>query len=187
MRGFGFAEHGGLDRLAFVEVPEPTPGAGEVRVQVHAAAFNHLDRFTLEGIPGVPVERPHVLGSDGAGTVDSVGPGVTGWSRGQSVLLNPGMWDGTCEACLAHQESLCRNFRILGEHTQGSATTLVVVPARNVHPRPERLSWPEAAAVPLVFQTAWRALRTVGATRPGRPARHHRCRWGSPHGGGAGR
>lgn len=167
MRGFGFAEHGGLDRLAFVEVPEPTPGAGEVRVQVHAAAFNHLDRFTLEGIPGVPVERPHVLGSDGAGTVDSVGPGVTGWSRGQSVLLNPGMWDGTCEACLAHQESLCRNFRILGEHTQGSATTLVVVPARNVHPRPERLSWPEAAAVPLVFQTAWRALRTVGATRPG--------------------
>ncbi len=167
MRGFGFAEHGGLDRLGFVEIAEPVPGPGEVRVRVRAAAFNHLDRFTLEGIPGVPVERPHVLGSDGAGTVDSFGDGVTGFSPGQEVLLNPGIWDGTCEGCRAGHESYCRNFRILGEHTQGSATTFVVVPARNVHPRPERLSWAEAAAVPLVFQTAWRALRTVGALQPG--------------------
>ncbi|HTS33500.1 MAG TPA: zinc-binding dehydrogenase [Thermoplasmata archaeon] len=167
MRGFGFAEHGGLDRLGFVEVPEPTPGPGEVRVRVHAAAFNHLDRFTLEGIPGVAVERPHVLGSDGAGTVDTVGAHVTGLSPGQAVLLNPGIWDGTCEACRAGQESSCRSFRILGEHTQGSATAMVVVPARNVHPRPERLSWVEAAAVPLVFQTAWRALHTVGDLHPG--------------------
>ncbi len=167
MRGFGFAEHGGLDRLSFVEVPEPVPGPGEVRVRVRAAAFNHLDRFTLEGMPGVPVERPHVLGSDGAGTVEALGEGVSGWSRGEEVLLNPAIWDGTCEACLARQESYCRNFRILGEHTQGSATTLVVVPARNVHRRPERLSWAEAAAVPLVFQTAWRALHTVGGLRAG--------------------
>lgn len=167
MRGFGFHEHGGLERLGFVEVPEPTAGPGEIRVRVRAAAFNHLDRFTLEGIPGVIVELPHVLGSDASGTVDSLGPDVRGFAPGQPVLLNPGIWDATCEACLAHRESLCRNFRILGEHTQGSATELVAVPARNVHPRPERLSWTEAAAVPLVFQTAWRALRTVAATAPG--------------------
>ena len=62
MRGFGFQEHGGLDRLSYVEVPVPEPGPDEVRVRVRAAAFNRLDRFTLAGIPGVTVERPHVLG-----------------------------------------------------------------------------------------------------------------------------
>ncbi|MGA8663744.1 MAG: alcohol dehydrogenase catalytic domain-containing protein [Thermoplasmata archaeon] len=167
MRGFGFTDHGGNDRLTFVDVAEPVVGPGEVRVRIRAAAFNHLDRFTLAGIPGVSIELPHILGSDGAGDVDSVGAGVEGLRLGQSVLLNPGLWDGTCEACAAGNESFCRNYRIVGEHTQGTAAPYVVVPARNVHPRPDRLSVPEAAAVPLVFQTAWRAIRTVGATGPG--------------------
>jgi len=167
LRGFGFLEHGDASQLTFVEVPEPTAGDGEVRIAVRAAAFNRLDRFTLAGIPGVPVERPHVLGSDGAGVVDSFGPNVEGLHRGQRVLLNPGLWDGTCEACQRGEESLCRAYRIVGEHTQGTATTYVVVPRRNVHPLPESLSFTDAAAAPLVFQTAWRALATVAATQPG--------------------
>jgi NADPH:quinone reductase-like Zn-dependent oxidoreductase len=167
MRGFGFREHGGLDRLEFVEVPEPTPGPGEVRVRVRAAAFNRLDRFTLAGIPGVPIERPHVLGSDGSGTVDAVGDGVVGFPAGQKVLLNPGLWDGTCAACRQRQEALCRNYRVVGEHTQGTATDLVVVPARNVHPLPDAMTFEQGAAAPLVFQTAWRAMKTVGAVQPG--------------------
>ncbi|MCI4373704.1 MAG: zinc-binding dehydrogenase [Thermoplasmata archaeon] len=167
MRGFGFLEHGDLDRLTFVDIPEPAAGPGEVRIRLRAAAFNRLDRFTLTGIPGVPIERPHVLGSDGAGEVDSFGPDVSDLHRGERVLLNPGLWDGSCEACLRGEESLCRNYRIVGEHTQGTATSFVVVPRRNVHPIPDTLSFEAAAAVPLVFQTAWRALSTVGATRAG--------------------
>ncbi len=167
MRGFGFTEHGGLDRLAFVDIPEPTPGPGEVRVRVRAAAFNRLDRFTLEGIPGVEVARPHVLGSDGAGVVDLLGGPTDGLAVGDRVLLNPGIWDGTCDECRAGREALCRSYRIVGEHLQGTATSLVVVPRRNVHPLPERLSFSEGAAAPLVFQTAWRALRTVGQVVPG--------------------
>jgi len=167
MRGFGFADHGGLDRLAFVDVPEPEPGPGEVRLRIRAAAFNRLDRFTLEGIPGVPVLRPHVLGSDGAGTVDRLGPGVTDLPIGAPVLVNPALWDGTCDACRAGEEALCRSFQIVGEHTQGTATRFLVVPRRNVHALPERLSFAEGAAAPLVFQTAWRALATVGRVAPG--------------------
>ncbi|MFI5415067.1 MAG: zinc-binding dehydrogenase, partial [Candidatus Lutacidiplasmatales archaeon] len=132
-----------------------------------AAAFNRLDRHVLSGIPGVPVERPHVLGSDAAGVVDAVGGGVEGLRPRDRVLVNPGLWDGTCESCLAHQESMCRSYRIVGEHTQGSATEFVVVPRRNVHPIPDGWSFAQAAAVPLVFQTAWRAIRTIGETRPG--------------------
>jgi NADPH:quinone reductase-like Zn-dependent oxidoreductase len=167
MRGFGFREHGDLDRLEYVDLPEPEPGPGEVRVRVRAAAFNRLDRFTLAGIPGVPVDRPHVLGSDGAGVVDRPGDGVIDLPPGASVLLNPGLWDGTCDECRAGREALCRNFRIVGEHTQGTATTYVVVPRRNVHPLPDGWSFSQGAAVPLVFQTAWRALATVGEVRAG--------------------
>ena len=167
MQGFGFAEHGGLDRLRYVEVPEPQPGPGEVRIRVRAAAFNRLDRFTLEGIPGVEVALPHVLGSDGAGQVDRLGEPDETLRVGANVLLNPGIWDGTCGACRAGEEALCRNYRILGEHIQGTATRLAVVPRRNVHPLPARLSFAEGAAAPLVFETAWRALKTVGRVVPG--------------------
>jgi NADPH:quinone reductase-like Zn-dependent oxidoreductase len=167
LRGFGFREHGGLDRLEFVEIPEPMPGPGEIRVRIRAAAFNRLDRFTLEGIPGLTVERPHVLGSDGAGVVDRLGSDASGWKEGMKVLLNPALWDTTCDACRSGQEALCRSFRILGEHTQGSATEYVVLPLRNVHPLPERFSFADGAAAPLVFQTAWRALSTVAAVQPG--------------------
>ncbi len=167
MNGFGFVEHGGIERTGPVEIPTPEPGPGEVRIRLRAASFNHLDLFTLAGIPGVAVERPHVLGSDGAGVVDRLGAGVEGIQSGDRVLLNPGLWDGSCEACLRGDESLCRNYRIVGEHTQGTATEFIVVPPRNVHPAPERWTFEQAAAAPLVFQTAWRALRTVGALRAG--------------------
>ncbi|MCW6167240.1 MAG: alcohol dehydrogenase catalytic domain-containing protein [Thermoplasmatales archaeon] len=130
MRGFGFEEHGGPDRLKYVEVPEPTPGPGEVRIGVRGAGLNHLDLFTLAGIPGVPIVRPHVLGSDASGIVDSLGSGVENVRVGDRVLVNPGFSDGTCEQCLRGQDSLCRNYRILGEHTQGSVAPFVVVPAR---------------------------------------------------------
>ncbi len=166
-RGFGFAEHGGPERLGYVTVPEPECGPGEVRVRIRAAAFNRLDRFTLAGIPGVAIERPHVLGSDGAGVVDRIGPEVRGVRVGDRVVINPGLWDGTCPACRAGQESLCRAYRIVGEHTQGTATTFVTVPARNVRPLPPALSFAQGAAAPLVFQTAYRALATVGGVRPG--------------------
>lgn len=167
MRGFGFTEHGGAERLGWVEVPEPSPGPGMARIRLRAAAFNRLDRFVLAGIPGVPIERPHVLGSDGAGVVDSVGSGVEALAPGQSVLINPGIPDGSCPACLAGSEELCRDYRILGEHTQGTLTESVVVPARNVYPKPGNLSFGESAAAPLPFLTAWRALRTVADVRPG--------------------
>jgi len=150
-----------------VDVPEPVPGPGEVRIGVRAAAFNRLDRFTLEGIPGVTVERPHVLGSDGAGVVDRLGDAVRGLRADEKVLINPGLTDESCEACRAGAGALCRNYRILGEHTQGSAAPYVVVPARNVHPLPEALSFAEGAAAPLVFLTAWRALKTVGEVSQG--------------------
>jgi len=166
MRGFGFSEHGGWERAEFVHIPEPSVRAGEVRVRLRAAAFNRLDLFTLQGIPGVTVERPHVLGSDGAGIVDTVAPDVESLAVGARVVMNPGLWDGTCPACRAGHEELCPQYRIVGEHTQGTATQYVTVPARNLYPLPAERSFEESAAMALVFQTAWRALVTVGEIAP---------------------
>lgn len=167
MIGLGFESHGGPERIRFVEIPEPQPGPGEVRVRIRAASFNHLDLFTLAGIPGVEIDRPHVLGSDGAGVVDTLGEGVHDLETGAPVLLNPGLSDGTCDACRAGEESECRTYRILGEHTQGTAAPFVVLPRRNVHRIPPGLSLEQAAAAPLVLQTVWRAVGTIGALRPG--------------------
>ncbi len=167
MKAFGFSEHGGPERLGWIEIAEPEPGPGEVRVRLAAAAFNRLDRFVLAGIPGVTVERPHALGSDGSGWIDRLGPGVTGVAVGDPVLLNPGLADGSCAECRRGREALCRDYRILGEHTQGTLAPYVVLPRTNVYPKPERLPFEAAASVPLVFQTAWRALLGVGALAPG--------------------
>lgn len=167
MIGLGFREHGSRGNVTDVEIEEPVPAAGEVRVRLEAAAFNHLDRFVLASLPGVPIVRPHVLGSDGAGRVDAVGEGVSDLREGAPVLINPGLWDASCAACRAGMECYCRNFRIVGEHTQGTATQFISVPRRNLHPIPSSLTSVEAAAFPLVFQTAYRALVTVGELRSG--------------------
>ena len=118
-----------------------------------------------DGIPNVPL--PQIPGGDGAGIVDAVGEGVTGVSVGDRVLLQPGLYCGACEFCRAGEQSICVSFKILGEHTAGTFAELVVAPARNVFPIPEGLSFAQAAAFPLAYQTAWRMIVGRAAVRPG--------------------
>lgn len=160
-------EHGGLDKILYGDVPAPAAGPGQVRVRVRAGALNHLDIFVREGIPGIGLAMPHVMGSDGAGTVESVGPGVTRVKEGDEVVLNPGINCGACEFCLAGEHSLCVTFHLIGEHIAGTFAEYVVVPAVNAYPKPKGLSWEEAAAFPLAFLTAWRMLVTKARVKPG--------------------
>ena len=152
------------DNLQIADVADaPNPQAGEVRVAVHAAALNHLDLFVVEGLPGVEYRFPHVLGADGAGVIESVGPGVRGVRAGDRVMINPGVCDGTCEFCRAGEQSLCVDYHLLGEHLPGTIAELVTVPERNVARVPRvspDLSWGEAAAFSLVTLTAWRMVVT---------------------------
>ncbi len=159
--------HGGLDAIRFGELPDPAPGPGQIRIRVKAGALNHLDIFVRGGMPGIPSAFPHVLGSDGAGVVESAGPGATGVKIGDEVVLNPGINCGTCEFCLRGEHSLCVSFRLLGEHISGTFAEYVVAPAINAYPKPASLSWEEAAAFPLTFLTAWRMLVTKAQVRPG--------------------
>jgi NADPH:quinone reductase-like Zn-dependent oxidoreductase len=138
-----------------------------VVVAVKAAAMNHLDIWVRKGWPGLKLSFPHVLGSDVAGVVEAVGAGVEGVKVGDAVVVNPSLGCGRCERCLSGEENLCRKFAILGEHVSGGQSQKLAVLARNVLPKPARLSFEEAAAVPLTFMTAWHALVRRAKLRPG--------------------
>jgi NADPH:quinone reductase-like Zn-dependent oxidoreductase len=168
MRALALTRQDGPGSLAMVEVPAPVPAApDDVLVRVRAAALNHLDLFLTEGVKGITLAFPHVVGTDGAGVVEATGPGVASVRAGDSVLLNPGISCGTCDACRAGNDPLCRSYGILGEHRPGAAAEFVIVPERNVHPVPPGYSWAEAAAFPLSTLTAWRMLTTRAELQAG--------------------
>ena len=168
MKALALGALGGLEQMAVRELPVPELEApGDVRVRVQAAGLNRLDLFVAAGLPGVTYTFPHIVGSDGAGIVESVGPAVTGVRPGDRVMINPGLWCGRCPACLGGEESLCASFRVVGEHHPGTVAEYVVLPADNLAPVPPAMPWPQAAAFSLATLTAWRMLTTRAALRPG--------------------
>jgi NADPH:quinone reductase-like Zn-dependent oxidoreductase len=122
--------------------------------------LNHLDVFTLAGLPGITIQPPWVMGADGAGVIDKVGDGVTSVREGDRVSINPGLSDRTCEYCKAGEQSLCVKFRLLGEHAPGTFADYIVVPQQNVRRINESVSFENAAAATLANLTAWRMLVT---------------------------
>jgi NADPH:quinone reductase-like Zn-dependent oxidoreductase len=134
-------EDGGPEVLRYEDAPEPEPGDGEVLVQLRVAALNRIDLWVRKGQPSVP--KPRILGSDGAGErVDT----------GERVVINPGLADGA---------------QIVGEHMDGTDAELIAIPEEYIHPIPAGMSFEEAAAFPLVFETAFRMLATKAALREG--------------------
>lgn len=168
MRALTISEHGGLEKLEYrTDLPVPEVSAGQVRVRVTAAALNHLDLFTLEGLPGVTLRAPWIMGADATGIIDAIGQSATTEAKvGDTVIINPGISDGTCEYCRAGEQSLCVHFGILGEHHPGTLCEYVVVPASNVRRIPRDIPCEEAAAYPLVTLTAWRMVVTRANVRP---------------------
>ena len=143
MRAVRIHEDGGPEVLVLEEVPDPVPAPGEVLVRLHASALNHLDVWIRKGLPSVP--KPRILGADGAGVrVDT----------GERVVINPGIEHGG-------------TIHVIGEHGDGTNAELIAVPESNVHPIPGDLSFEEAAAFPLVFETAYRMLVTRARLQEG--------------------
>jgi len=169
VRGLTISAHGGLDRIELrddLTVPEPSHDT-DVRVRIRAAAINHLDLFVIGGLPNVHITPPWILGSDGMGVVDSVGSAVASVSPGDTVLINPGISDRTCQYCLAGEQPLCPNYSILGEQQPGTLAEYVVVPEVNVARIPATSDEAEAAAFTLATLTAWRMLVTRADLQPG--------------------
>jgi zinc-binding alcohol dehydrogenase/oxidoreductase len=143
VRAIRIHEDGGPDVLRYEEVPEPVPADGEVLVELRAASLNHLDIWIRKGQPSVP--KPRILGADGAGVLAGTD---------ERVVINPG---------------ILRNGRmhIVGETADGTNAELIAVPRDFVHPIPGDLSFEEAAAFPLTFETAYRMLASRAGLQPG--------------------
>src|SRR5258705_10445615 len=169
MRGLTISAHGGVDRIEYRDdLAEPRLERDQdVRIRMRAAALNHLDLFLLGGLPGVAITPDWVLGADGMGVVESVGAAVTSVAVGDTVVINPGISDRTCEYCLDGEQSLCPRFGILGEHFPGTMAELVVVPATNVLPIRAQTDEAEAAAFTLATLTAYRMMVTRARVKAG--------------------
>ncbi len=169
MRGLTISAHGGLEQIEYRDdLAMPLlRGDGDVRIRMRAAALNHLDLFLLKGLPGVSITPPWILGADGTGVIESVGSAVTSVSVGDTVVINPGLSDRTCDYCLAGEQPLCPRFGILGEHFPGTMAEYVVVPAVNVLPIPADSDPADAAAFTLATLTAYRLLVTRAQLRAG--------------------
>jgi NADPH:quinone reductase-like Zn-dependent oxidoreductase len=142
MKAIRIHEDGGPDVLVYEDAPDPEPGPDEVLIQLRAASLNRLDLWVRRGLPSVP--KPRILGADGAGIDES----------GRRVVINPGLEDGD-------------RITVLGEHMDGTHAELIAIPASNVHPIPDGVSFEEAAAFPLVFETVYRMLVTRAGLQAG--------------------
>jgi NADPH:quinone reductase-like Zn-dependent oxidoreductase len=167
MKALAFAAHGGLDTLAYRDVPDPGIGDGDVLVRVRACALNHLDLFVREGLPRLKLPLPFWSGCDIAGEVAQVGRAVQGVTVGTRVAVNPNLHCGRCEFCVRGETSLCLSYGILGEHTHGGLAEYVKVAGDKVLPLPDHVAFEDAAAFILVNMTAWRMLVTQARLRAG--------------------
>jgi NADPH:quinone reductase-like Zn-dependent oxidoreductase len=167
MKAMVFDACGGPEKIRPADVPKPDVGREAVLIQVKACALNHMDLFVRRG-PAEPGKQFPFWGlADVAGVVSEVGAGVETCRPGDRVIVNPALSCGACEFCRSGEDSLCISFKILGDEVPGGAAEYVVAPAGNVMPLPDDFGFEEAAAVPLVFLTAWRALITQAQLKPG--------------------
>lgn len=166
MRALAIEGQEGPSSAKLMDLAAPEAGPGEVVVRIKAAALNHLDLWTVSGSLGIPLDFPYILGADGAGEISAAGEGVK-LRVGSKVIVNPAISCRDCERCRAGEQSECTSFRMLGEHLPGTIAEYVKVPASNVFPFPEHLSFEQAAALGVTFITAYRMLFTKGDLRPG--------------------
>ena len=152
MKAVRIHEDGGPEVLRYEDVDDPVAGDGQVLIRLAAASLNHLDVWVRKGLPSVP--KPRILGADGAGTVEALGTGVTGLAVGERVVINPGLEHGDL-------------ISVVGEHSDGTHAELIAIDAVQVFPLDDVLSFEQAAAFPLVYETAYRMLVTKAKVTDG--------------------
>ena len=152
MRALLLRQHGGLENLEIVDDhPKPKAVEGHVVIRVKASSFNYHDVFTVKGMPGIKVPLPVVIGLDMAGDIAEIGPGVTGWKEGDSVLVNP----------------LNKKKGLMGEMLDGGMAEYCLVAADQLIRIPAGVSHAEAASLPVAYGTAHRMLVTHKTVKKG--------------------
>ncbi len=153
-------------RVLVQEVPDPTPGPGELRVEIGAAGICGTDLHAAHGRLPVPT-LPVVMGHEGAGVIDAVGKGVREFSVGERVLLLPSETCGKCAACEAGHLGLCPEARIFGMARDGTFAERIVVPESCAVPLPENVPFEHGAILADAVATSYHAVATRGCISGG--------------------
>ncbi len=167
MKAVRFHKHGGPDVLQFENAPDPVPKKDEVLMRVKACALNRLDIWARVGLPNVKIPLPHISGSDISGVVEWAPSEESELEKGMEIIVNPGMGCGRCDKCLLGTDNQCRYYTIIGYTVDGGYAELVKVPRTNVIPKPDGMSFEEAASFPLVFLTVYHMLVTKARIQAG--------------------
>ncbi len=168
MRALAFSQHGGLEQVELMDLPEPVPGPGEVLLAVHAAALNRLDLWVLEGWPSLKLKLPHIMGSDGSGIIAAMGSDTDRFRIGDRVAVNPTICNDPHDPNARRGfDNMCDDFAIIGEHLDGFLAEYVAVPERNLLALPDHVTYETAAAASLVYVTAWHSLISKGRLQAG--------------------
>ena len=154
MRAAYIETHGGPEVLKIGELKEPEIKEGYVKIRVKACSVNHLDLWVRRGIPNLRIEYPHILGSDISGIIEEISDEEIPFKKGDKVILYPATFCGRCENCISGKENLCKEYKILGENTNGGNAEFIVIKKELLMPYPENLSFEEAASIPLTLLTA---------------------------------
>ena len=155
MKAIRIHRHGDPEVLQIDELPLPSPSENEVLIRIKSAALNHLDLWVRRGVPGV--QLPLIMGSDGAGVIEDLGALTAEnvkFKKGDNVFLVP----FRSSLPFGAQEQLSPSYKILGEHLNGTQAEYVVAPVDFIMSKPDSLTWPETAAFPLAFLTAYQML-----------------------------
>lgn len=167
MKAAVFYECGDASKIQVADVPDPVIGPGQVLIRVHASAFNHLELWALHGPDDGSYTFPMWTGSDIAGVIERIAPDVSGWSAGDAVVVNPSLSCGECEHCLRGNVTLCNDYDILGANGNGGNAEFVAADADKLMKMPDGFDFVTAAAAPLAYQTAWRAVVTRAKVNSG--------------------
>src|SRR6266849_3455055 len=152
MRAVVLQQHGGLEQLKYTsDFPDPKVVEGHVVIQVKASSLNYHDVFTVRGMPGIKVPLPIIIGLDMAGEILEIGPGVNGWKIGDRVLVNP----------------LNRQRGLMGEMMHGGLAEKCLVAQHQLIRMPDRVTYEDAASLPVAYGTAHRMLITHNTVKAG--------------------
>ncbi len=152
MKAVVLHEHGGLDNLQYVtDFPDPIVVEGHVVIRVGATSFNYHDVFTVRGMPGIKVPMPMIIGLDIAGEILEVGAGVSGWKKGDRLLVNP----------------LNKKKGLMGEMMHGGLAEKCLVAADQLIAMPDQVSFEQAASLPVAYGTAHRMIITHNTIKKG--------------------
>lgn len=158
--------HGGNEVVEVRACERPQRRPGEVLVRLEASTLNQVDLYMRNSGAGITHQLPQIMGLDAAGVIEEVDAAETLLRVGQRVVIHPGLTCGRCEFCQRGEGVLCTKMQLLGEHRDGTFAQWISVPALNVFPMPQGLSFAQAAALGVNYLTAWRMLFTKAQVKP---------------------